>query len=266
MIKQRNVGTVTISILLNQRKCRLLKSSLARFVVYHKTPCDIQRIPKHFSPDDVDFLYYIPPYHAINTILTGGSITGSFLARIRRLSSHNCLESPRKGPRFSIRYFYSAHRSRPRLVNIIAIRNVDVDDVTSAGRRRRRRQRRRRRKGRGETMKRRGDITSSFPLPGVGSGNLPRRRFAKITSRCSRHRTFSAPEISSARCFRSFIAANSGRGRTFSSIKYRAYSTVYLGARNCSRNDARYRGRPLESRYRGDVASEIEPCQWLQLQ
>lgn len=80
-------------------KCILLKRSLARFVVYHKTVCDIQA-ETFFSR-----LLIIPPYRAINTLLADGSITGSFLARIRRLSSHNCLEFPRKGPRFSIRHF-----------------------------------------------------------------------------------------------------------------------------------------------------------------
>lgn len=62
-------------------------------------------------------------------------------------------------------------------------------------------------------MKRRGDITFSFSLPAVGSGNLPRRRLAKITSRYPkrpRAAFLRAPEISSrAVCFRSFIAANS---------------------------------------------------------
>ena len=57
----------------------------------------------------------------------------AFLARIRRLSSHNCLEFPRKGLRVSSSVtLFGTPQSQPRLVNIIAIRNVDVDDVTSA--------------------------------------------------------------------------------------------------------------------------------------
>lgn len=68
--------------------------------------------------------------YTVNT-LQGCGFTDYSFARIRHLSSHNCLEFLKKGLHFSTRYFI--RYSRSRLVNIIAIRNVDVDDVTSAG-------------------------------------------------------------------------------------------------------------------------------------
>lgn len=96
-----------------------------------------------------------------------------------------------RGPRFSIRHFIR-HTAVGSALSILSRFVTSTSTSTSTMLRApsviRWRGRRRGRKGRGEAMKRRGDITFSFPLSGIGSSNLPRRRFAKITSRCSRCR------------------------------------------------------------------------------
>lgn len=131
--------------------------------IYHKTLWDIQA--KTFSSQ----LLIIPSYY-INTLLMGPlqALFSRVSAVCRRIIASNF----QARGRVLHPLLYSAHRSRLRLVNIIAIRNVD--DVTSVVYR----WRRRRRKGRREAMKKVATLRSPFPS-GEGSGNLPRRASRK---------------------------------------------------------------------------------------